>query len=51
MDGFSGLQRTGVKDLSFKIVFVACSVYSSDQRFAFHKLQSWEEEDNEENLN
>ena len=52
MDGFSGLARTGVKDLSFKIVFVACSVYSSDQRFAFHKLLSWEDDDDkEENLN
>ena len=38
MDGFAGLARTGVKDLSFKMVFVASSVYSSDQRFAFHKL-------------
>ena len=30
MDGFAGLQRTGVKDLSFKMVFVASSVYASD---------------------
>ena len=30
MDGFAGLQRTGVKDLSFKLVFVASSVFSSD---------------------
>ena len=52
MDGFAGLQKTGVKDLSFKLVFVASSVYASDQRFAFHKLQAWEEEDSkEENLN
>ena len=52
MDGFAGLARTGVKDLSFKMVFVASSVYASDQRFSFHKLQAWEEEDSkEENLN
>ena len=51
MDGFAGLARTGVKDLSFKMVFIASSVHSSDQRFAFHKLQSWEEEAKEENLN
>ena len=51
MDGFAGLNRTGVKDLSFKLVFVASSVYASDQRFAFHKLQAWEEDSNEENLN
>ena len=40
MDGFAGLSRTGVKDLSFKMVFIASSVYSSDQRFAFHKLHA-----------
>lgn len=51
MDGFAGLQRTGVKDLSFKMVFVATSVVASDQRFAFHKSQNWDEEDKEENLN
>jgi len=51
MDGFAGLSKTGVKDLSFKLVFVASSVYSSDQRFAFHKLSAWEDEDKEENLN
>jgi len=26
MDGFNGLQRTGVKDLSFKMVFIAGAV-------------------------
>ena len=55
MDGFAGLQRTGVKDLSFKMVFVASSVIASDQqRFSsFHKSSNWEqeEEDKEENLN
>ena len=55
MDGFAGLHRTGVKDLSFKMVFVASSVIASDQRFAFHKSQNWgengDEEDKEENLN
>lgn len=30
MDGFSGLGRTGVKDLSFKMVFIANSVFSQD---------------------
>lgn len=52
MDGFSGLARTGVKDLSFKLVFIASSVITSDQSFAFHKLQAWEDADQgEENLN
>ena len=30
MDGFAGLGRTGVKDLSFKMVFMANSVISQD---------------------
>jgi len=30
MDGFAGLGRTGVKDLSFKMVFLANSVISQD---------------------
>ena len=51
MDGFSGLGRTGVKDLSFKMVFMAVSVMASDQRFASQKVNTAEEEQNEENLN
>ena len=51
MDGFAGLGRTGVKDLSFKMVFIANSVMASDQRFAQQKAQGMEEEQNEENLN
>ena len=35
MDGFSGLNRTGVKDLSFKMVFIASSYFPSDSRFNF----------------
>jgi DNA replication licensing factor MCM6 len=35
MDGFNGLQRTGVKDLSFKMVFMAGAVIAQDQRFGF----------------
>ena len=37
MDGFSGLTRTGVKDLSFKMVFMASSFCTSDERFGFNK--------------
>lgn len=51
MDGFAGLGRTGVKDLSFKMVFMANSVMASDQRFAQQKVGSADEEQNEENLN
>jgi len=51
MDGFSGLGRTGVKDLSFKMVFMANSVMASDQRFASQKVGNTDEDQNEENLN
>ena len=51
MDGFAGLGRTGVKDLSFKMVFIANSVMASDQRFSAQKTTAAEEEQNEENLN
>ena len=51
MDGFSGLQRTGVKDLSFKMVFLASSFCTSDERFGFQKTMSSDEEEKEENLN
>ena len=51
MDGFAGLGRTGVKDLGFKMVFIANSVMASDQRFSAQKTTGAEEEQNEENLN
>ena len=53
MEGFSGLGRTGVKDLSFKMVFIAGAVMSSDSRFGFTggSNQEAEDEDKEENLN
>ena len=35
MDGFNGLSRTGVKDLSFKMVFMAGAVIAQDNRFGF----------------
>ena len=51
MDGFSGLNRTGVKDLNFKMVFIASSVMSTDSRFSAQRMQSSEDEEREENLN
>ena len=52
MDGFAGLARTGVKDLSFKMVFIASSVFSSDQRFSLQKMGAASDEyEKEENLN
>ena len=36
MDGVSGLSEIGVKDLSYKMVFIACYVHSQDTRFGFN---------------
>lgn len=33
MDGVTGLARVGVKDLSYKMVFIANSVHAHDSRF------------------
>lgn len=35
MDGVTGLKRLGVKDLSYKLVFIANSVHSADSRFGY----------------
>ena len=35
MDGVSGLKKIGVKDLSYRMVFIACSVHTGDSRFGF----------------
>ena len=32
-DGISGLKQLGVRDLSYKLVFIANSVHSNDSRF------------------
>ena len=48
MDGMSGLSKTGVKDLSFKMVFIASAVHAADTRFGFSKNMSSEENDQEE---
>ena len=44
MDGVTGLKRLGVKDLSFKLVFIANSVHSADSRFGFTNLSVEDEE-------
>jgi DNA replication licensing factor MCM6 len=48
MDGMSGLSKTGVKDLSFKMVFIASAVHAADTRFGFTKNMGNEEKDEEE---
>lgn len=45
MDGVTGLKRLGVKDLSYKLVFIANSVHAADSRFGFSQLASVDEEE------
>jgi DNA replication licensing factor MCM6 len=35
LDGVTGLKKIGVKDLSYKMVFIASSVSNADSRFGF----------------
>lgn len=48
MDGFSGLGRTGVKDLSYKMVFLANAVAASDERFNFSQMAAPDDEAKQE---
>jgi DNA replication licensing factor MCM6 len=45
MDGVGGLKRLGVKDLSYKLVFIANSVHAADSRFGFSNVSSAEDEE------
>ncbi len=44
MDGVTGLKRLGVKDLSYKLVFIANSVHAADSRFGYSNISAEEEE-------
>jgi DNA replication licensing factor MCM6 len=48
MDGVTGLRRLGVKDLSYKLVFIANSVHSADSRFGFSNLNTADEEEKQD---
>ena len=48
MDGVTGLRRLGVKDLSYKLVFIANSVHSADSRFGFSSANSAEDEEKQD---
>lgn len=48
MDGVAGLKRLGVKDLSYKLVFIANSVHAADSRFGFSSVNSADDEEKEE---
>ena len=52
LDGVAGLRKTGVKDLSYKMVFIASSVHTGDTRFG-HNLTNdcADEEDQEQDIN
>lgn len=47
MDGVTGLKRLGVKDLSYKLVFVASAVHAADSRFGFSNVGSASTEEEE----
>ena len=32
------MKQVGVKDLSYKMVFIACNVHNGDSRFGFQSL-------------
>lgn len=48
MDGVTGLKRLGVKDLSYKLVFIANSVHAADSRFGFSSVNSAEDEERQD---
>lgn len=48
MDGVTGLRKLGVKDLSYKLVFIASSVHSADSRFGFSSVVSADEEEKQD---
>jgi len=39
LDGVSGLNRLGARDLSYRMVFIASCVSSSDSRFGINTAQ------------
>jgi hypothetical protein len=38
MDGVTGMKSIGVKDLCYKLVFIANSVHAADSRFGFSNV-------------
>lgn len=48
MDGVAGLSKTGVKDLSYKLVFIANSVHAHDSRFGQNKLSAADDDEDED---
>lgn len=50
MDGVTGMKRLGVKDLSYKLVFMANSVHAADSRFGFSNVNSAEDEEKQDSI-
>lgn len=48
MDGVAGLRKIGVKDLSYKMVFIASSVNTGDSRFGFSQDTADDEENQQD---
>ena len=48
MDGVTGLKKIGVKDLSYKLVFIASSVHAHDSRFGYSSANSADEEESQD---
>lgn len=46
LDGVGGIRKIGVKDLSYKMVFIASSVHCGDTRFGFNGNESAEGDEN-----
>jgi len=46
LDGVGGIRKVGVKDLSYKMVFIASAVHTGDSRFGFNGLDSVEGDEN-----
>jgi hypothetical protein len=52
LDGVAGLRKTGVKDLSYKMVFIASSVHTGDTRFGFNQnSEAADDEEGEKDVN
>jgi len=50
MDGVTGLKRLGVKDMSYKLVFIANQVHSADSRFGHQTEGGSEEEEKQDQI-
>jgi len=51
LDGVAGLRKIGVKDLSYKMVFIACSVKAGDSRFGFTSQEGKDDDEEEVDIN